>query len=147
MSAAHALVLALLWAGVACVLVSALALHRLGGTFPRLHALAPASCLGVPLIAVAVAVDQGAGRAAVKTLVIGLLFAAGGTAGTVAIGKAATQAAEQGGAEPGEPGGTQAGGSGGSGSSGGARPGGSGAAGGSGGARADGSPSGGGKER
>lgn len=133
MSAAHALVLALLWAGVACVLVSALALHRLGGTFPRLHALAPASCLGVPLIAVAVAVDQGAGRAAVKTLVIGLLFAAGGTAGTVAIGKAATQAAEQGGAEPGEPGepgGTQAGGSGGSG-----------------GARADGSPSGGGKER
>lgn len=95
MSAAHGCVPALLWAGVACLLVSAVALHRLGGTVPRLHALAPASCLGVPLVAVAVAVDQGAGRAAVKTLVIGLLFAVGGTAGTIAIGKAAVQAGEQ----------------------------------------------------
>ncbi|MEC3993888.1 monovalent cation/H(+) antiporter subunit G [Actinacidiphila sp. DG2A-62] len=125
MSASHAVVLALLWAGVACVLVSALALHRLDGTFSRLHALAPASCLGVPLIAVAVAVDQGAGRAAVKTLVIGVLFAAGGTAGTIAIGKAAARAGE-----PGGSGGERAG-----------------ERGGSGGGRADGPPAGGGKER
>lgn len=96
MSAAHVCVLVLLWAGVACVLLSALALLRLRGTFPRLHALAPASCLGVPLIAVAVAVDQGAGRAAVKTLLIGALFAVGGTASTIAVGKASWQAGERG---------------------------------------------------
>lgn len=96
MSAAHVCVLVLLWTGVACVLLSAVALFLLDGKFLRLHALAPASCLGVPLIAAAVAVDQGAGRAAVKTLFIGLLFAAGGTAGTIAVGKASWRAGERG---------------------------------------------------
>ncbi|AUY53890.1 hypothetical protein C2142_01860 [Streptomyces sp. CB01881] len=80
----HAVVLVLLWAGVACMLLSAAALVRLRGTLMRLHALAPASVAGVPLIAAAVAVDQGAGRAAAKTLFIGLLFAAGGTATAIA---------------------------------------------------------------
>ncbi|WP_426368623.1 monovalent cation/H(+) antiporter subunit G [Streptomyces sp. E-08] len=90
-------VLVLLWAGVAAVLLSAAALLRLRGTLTRLHALVPASCLGLPLIAVAVAVDQGAGRAAAKTLFIGLLFAAGGTVTTVAVGRAAGGAGETGG--------------------------------------------------
>jgi monovalent cation/proton antiporter MnhG/PhaG subunit len=96
MSASHVCVLVLLWAGVACVLLSAVTLLRFPGTFARLHALAPASCLGVPLIATAVAVDQGAGRGAVKTLLIGLLFAVGGTASTIAVGKASWQAGERG---------------------------------------------------
>ncbi|WP_329174423.1 cation:proton antiporter [Streptomyces sp. NBC_01477] len=94
MSAGHVVVLVLLWAGVACVLLSAVALVRLDGAFMRLHALAPASCLGLPLIALAVAVDQGAGRAAVKTLLIGLLFAVGGTASAIAVGKAADKSGE-----------------------------------------------------
>ncbi|GAA2276360.1 hypothetical protein GCM10010430_72890 [Kitasatospora cystarginea] len=92
MMAGHVLVLVLLWAGVAFVLLSVVALARFGDTFLRLHALAPAACAGVPLIAAAVAADQGAGRAAVKTLLIGLLFAAGGTVTTIALGKASWQA-------------------------------------------------------
>jgi multisubunit Na+/H+ antiporter MnhG subunit len=86
----------LLWAGVACVLLSALALVRLPGGLPRLHALVPA-CAGLPLIAAAVAVDQGAGRAAVKTLFVGALFACGGTVTAVATGRATLQAGEGGG--------------------------------------------------
>lgn len=77
----------LLGAGTACVLASAAALALLRGGPERLHALTPASGLGVPLIACAVALEQGAGRAAVKTLLIGLLFAVGGTVTTIAVGK------------------------------------------------------------
>ncbi|MFG2819615.1 monovalent cation/H(+) antiporter subunit G [Kitasatospora sp. NPDC048365] len=91
----HAIVLVMLWAGVGCVLLSSLALLRLGGTLMRLHALAPASVVGVPLIAAAVALDQGVGRAAVKTLFIGLLFAVGGAVTTVAVGRASQQAEGQ----------------------------------------------------
>jgi monovalent cation/proton antiporter MnhG/PhaG subunit len=89
MSARHVVELVLLWAGVACVLLSGAALVRRRDVFVRLHALAAASSLGLPLIAVAVAVDQGAGRAAVKTLLIGAVFAGGGTASTIAVGRAA----------------------------------------------------------
>jgi monovalent cation/proton antiporter MnhG/PhaG subunit len=88
MTDGHVVVLVLLWAGVAFVLLSVAALARFGDTFVRLHSLAPAACAGVPLIAAAVAVDQGVGRAAVKTLLIGLLFATGGTVTTIALGKA-----------------------------------------------------------
>ncbi|WP_431683177.1 cation:proton antiporter [Kitasatospora sp. KL5] len=98
MTPSHVVALVLLWAGVGFVLLSAVALVRLRGTLTRLHALAPASCAGVPLIAAAVAVDQGPGRAAVKTLFIGLLFAVGGTVTTIAVGRASRQA-EGGGAE------------------------------------------------
>ncbi|MER7540912.1 monovalent cation/H(+) antiporter subunit G [Streptomyces sp. NPDC097704] len=96
MTPPHVVVLVLLWAGVAAMLLSAVAVLRLRGTLTRLHALAPASCLGMPLIAVAVAVDQGAGRAAAKTLFIGLLFAVGGTVTTIAVGRAAGRAGEAG---------------------------------------------------
>lgn len=77
----------LLWAGTACVLLSAAGLLLLRDPLDRLHALAPATGLGVPLIALAVAVDQGAGRAAVKTLFIGLLLAFGGTATTIEVAR------------------------------------------------------------
>ncbi|MFC0602473.1 cation:proton antiporter [Streptomyces palmae] len=97
MTARHLVVLVMLWAGTGCLLLSALAILRLRGTLMRLHALAPASVLGVPLIAVAVAVDQGGSRAAVKTLVIGLLFAAGSTVTTIAVGRASHQAEAEGG--------------------------------------------------
>ncbi|PBC70458.1 multisubunit Na+/H+ antiporter MnhG subunit [Streptomyces sp. TLI_235] len=98
MTAGHTTALVPLWTGVAFVLLSAFALVRLRGTPMRLHALAPASCAGLPLIATAVAVEQGLGRAAAKTLLIGLLFAAGGTVTTIAVGRAARQD-EDGGAE------------------------------------------------
>ncbi|GAB7184387.1 hypothetical protein ATKI12_4218 [Kitasatospora sp. Ki12] len=97
MTPRHVIVLVLLWAGTGCVLLSAAAVLRLRGTLMRLHALAPASVAGVPLIAAAVAVDQGPGRAAAKTLFIGLVFAVGGTVTTIAVGRAARQAeAEEG---------------------------------------------------
>ncbi|MFJ7280181.1 cation:proton antiporter [Kitasatospora sp. NPDC098663] len=99
MTVRHPIVLVLLWTGVGCMLFSALAMLRLGGTLTRLHALAPASVAGVPLIAAAVALDQGAGRAAVKTLFIGLLFAAGGTVTTIALGRASHQAEGTGGGQ------------------------------------------------
>ncbi|MEV0533540.1 monovalent cation/H(+) antiporter subunit G [Kitasatospora sp. NPDC050463] len=92
MTARHLIVLVLLWSGAAFLLLSALAMLRLRGTLMRLHALTPASVAGMPLIAAAVALEQGVGRAAVKTLFIGLLFAAGGTVTTIAIGRASRQA-------------------------------------------------------
>ncbi|MEE6270360.1 MULTISPECIES: cation:proton antiporter [Streptomyces] len=92
----HVTVLVLLWSGVGCMLLSAVAVLRLRGSLMRLHALAPASVAGVPLIAASVAVEQGAGRAAAKTLFIGLLFAVGGTVTTIAIGRATRQTEEGG---------------------------------------------------
>ncbi|MGW7442010.1 cation:proton antiporter [Kitasatospora sp. NPDC054795] len=91
MTIRHLITLVLLWSGAGCMLLSALAMLRLRGTLVRLHALSPASVAGMPLIAAAVAVDQGVGRPAVKTLFIGLLFAVGGTVTTIAIGRASRQ--------------------------------------------------------
>ncbi|MCX5195434.1 monovalent cation/H(+) antiporter subunit G [Streptomyces sp. NBC_00249] len=91
MAAGHLVALVLLWAGVGGVLLSAVGLVRLRGRLTRLHALAPGNGVGVLAIAVSVAVEQGAGRAAVKTLFIGVLLALGGTVGTVAVGKAALE--------------------------------------------------------
>ncbi|AUG81681.1 hypothetical protein CFP65_7077 [Kitasatospora sp. MMS16-BH015] len=81
------LALALLWPGTAALLLAAVALIRLPGPYTRLHALSIAGTLGVPLIALALAVDTGPGRAAVKLLVIGLLSAVGGTVTTMAVGR------------------------------------------------------------
>ncbi|MFJ3172165.1 monovalent cation/H(+) antiporter subunit G [Streptomyces roseus] len=90
MAPVHTVAAVLLWLGVACLLAAAAAMVLLSGRggLDRLHALAPANGLGVPLIACAVALEQGPGRAAVKTLLIGLLFAVGGTVTTIAVGKA-----------------------------------------------------------
>lgn len=81
-------VLVLLAAGVAMLLLSALALVVLPRPYARLHALAPAALLGGPLIALAAAVELGPGRTALKVLVVGALTAVGGTVTTMAIGRA-----------------------------------------------------------
>ncbi|MFC9292582.1 monovalent cation/H(+) antiporter subunit G [Streptomyces sp. NPDC057011] len=94
MALAPVLSTVLLWAGVGCVLISAAALALLRPGLERLHALAPANGLGVPLIACAVALEQGPGRAAVKTLLVGLLLAVGGTVTTIAVTKATAEERE-----------------------------------------------------
>lgn len=63
---------------------------------PRRHARSPAAALGAPLVALALAVDTGPGRAAAELLVIGLLPAAGGTVTTMAVART-TRRAERGG--------------------------------------------------
>ncbi|MCG6494212.1 monovalent cation/H(+) antiporter subunit G [Kitasatospora sp. A2-31] len=83
----HTAALVLLCAGTAVLLLSAVALAVLPGPYLRLHALSPASTLGAPLVALALAVDTGPGRAALKLLVIGLLTAAGGTVTTMAVAR------------------------------------------------------------
>ncbi|GLX21571.1 MULTISPECIES: monovalent cation/H(+) antiporter subunit G [Streptomyces] len=88
---AHLAAHVLLWAGAACFLVSAAAVPFLYPGLARLHALAPAGGLGTPLIACAVALEQGAGRAAGKTLLIGLLLAAGSTVTTIAVARATAE--------------------------------------------------------
>lgn len=83
----HVLALVLLWCGVAALLLSAAALAVLPTAYGRLHALAPATSLGVPLVCLGLAVDAGAGRAAVKLLFIGALTAVSGPVITVVIGR------------------------------------------------------------
>ncbi|MFF2950424.1 cation:proton antiporter [Kitasatospora sp. NPDC057965] len=84
----HVVALVLLWTGTSALLLSAIALAVLPGPYPRLHALSPAAVLGAPLVALALAVDNGPGRAAVKLLAIGLLLTAGGTVTTMAVARA-----------------------------------------------------------
>ncbi|MFF2078550.1 cation:proton antiporter [Kitasatospora sp. NPDC058162] len=88
----HTVALVLLCAGTAALLLSAVGLAVLPGPYLRLHALSPGATLGAPLVALALAVDTGPGRAAVKLLVIGLLLAAGGTVTTMAVGHATARA-------------------------------------------------------
>ncbi|MGW2250202.1 monovalent cation/H(+) antiporter subunit G [Kitasatospora sp. NPDC001660] len=94
MTGRHAVALVLLCAGTAALLLSTLALIVLPGPYLRLHALSPAAALGAPLVALALAVDTGPGRAAAKLLVIGLLLAVGGTVTTMAVART-TVLAEQ----------------------------------------------------
>jgi multicomponent Na+:H+ antiporter subunit G len=113
MSGAHVLALTLLWCGAAALLLAAVALAVLPTAWGRLHALAPASGLGVPLVCLGLAVDAGAGRAAVKLLFIGALTAVSGPVVTVAVGRTvirtggpadtATGGTGEAGAEGGEP--------------------------------------------
>ena len=102
MSVRHVIALVLLVTGTAVLLLSACALLVLPGPYPRLHALAPATSLGAPLIALALAVDTGPGRAAVKLLVIGALLAVGGPIITMAIGRV-TVATDPVATDPGHP--------------------------------------------
>lgn len=87
MTVRHLLALALLVTGCAVLLLSAAALVLLPGPYRRLHALSPAGALGAPLVALALAVETGPGRAALKLLSIGVLLAAGGTVTTMALGR------------------------------------------------------------
>ena len=87
MNTRHLIAVVLLVAAVAVLLLSALALLTLPRPYARLHALAPATSLGAPLVVLALAVDAGPGRSAVKLLVIGALIAAAGPVTTMAIGR------------------------------------------------------------
>lgn len=98
----HAVAVVLLCAGTAALLLAALALAVLPGPYLRLHALSPAAALGAPLVALALAVDSGPGRAAVKLLVVGLLLATGGTVTTMAIGRTTVRTEQQSGQEAGQ---------------------------------------------
>ena len=87
MSTHHAAALVLLVIGSATLLFSAAGLLALPDAYGKLHALAPASTLGGPAIAMSVAIDEGIGRATVKFLVIAALMAAGGAVATMATGR------------------------------------------------------------
>ncbi|WP_328917251.1 MULTISPECIES: cation:proton antiporter [unclassified Streptomyces] len=87
MDVRHVCALILLCCGAAALLLSALALLVLPTPYARLHALAPASSLGLPLVCLALALDAGAGRAAVKLLFIGALTAFCGPLTSIAIGR------------------------------------------------------------
>ncbi|MEU7028417.1 monovalent cation/H(+) antiporter subunit G [Streptomyces sp. NPDC014779] len=81
----------LLTAGVAVLLLAVLALHVLPGPYARLHALAPASSLGAPLVVLAVAVAEGPGRRAVGLLVVAVLLVVGGALTAPALGRCTAQ--------------------------------------------------------
>jgi monovalent cation/proton antiporter MnhG/PhaG subunit len=91
MTARHLCALVLLVLGVAVLLLSAAALIVLPRPYARLHALTPATSLGLPLVALALAVETGPGRSAVKLLIIAALTAVGGSVTTMAIGRATAQ--------------------------------------------------------
>ncbi|MEV7520320.1 monovalent cation/H(+) antiporter subunit G [Streptomyces sp. NPDC091371] len=78
---------ALLAAGSAVLLLAVAAFLALPRPYARLHALAPATSLGAPLVLLALAVDAPPGRAAVKFLVIAVLMVLGGTLTTPAVGR------------------------------------------------------------
>ena len=87
MSAHHAAALALLVVGCVALVFSTAGLLALPDTYAKLHALAPASTLGGPAIALSVAIDEGIGRATVKFLVIAAVMAAGGAVASMATGR------------------------------------------------------------
>ncbi|MER7340145.1 monovalent cation/H(+) antiporter subunit G [Streptomyces sp. NPDC000075] len=77
----------LLAAGTGVLLLSGAALLALPRPHARLHALTPASSLGAPLCALALAVAAGPGREAGKLLVVAALMVLGGTLATLAVGR------------------------------------------------------------
>ncbi|WEO99521.1 monovalent cation/H(+) antiporter subunit G [Streptomyces sp. FXJ1.172] len=91
MTVRHVCALVLLVAGTGVLLLSALSLTALARPFARLHALTPATTAGVPLVALALAVETGPGRAAVKLLLIAVIVAFGGAVTAMAIGRATAQ--------------------------------------------------------
>ncbi|MFJ8493178.1 cation:proton antiporter [Streptomyces sp. NPDC094038] len=91
MTVRHLCALVLLAAGTGVLLLSAVSLVVLPGPFQRLHALTPASTVGAPLVVLAMAVETGPGRAALKLLVIAVVVALGGAVTAMAIGRATAQ--------------------------------------------------------
>jgi multicomponent Na+:H+ antiporter subunit G len=87
-----------MWAGVAVCVLAAVGMLLVREPTDRLHLLSPMNTLGGVLVVVAVAVETGWGRAAVKDLLIGLLLAGGG-----AVASAATAQAVRSGAPSGDP--------------------------------------------
>lgn len=102
MTASHVCALVLMGCGCAALLLAALAVLVLPTPYARLHALAPASSLGVPLICLALAVDAGPGRTAVKLLFIGALTAVSGPVVSIVIGRTMARVGADGPAREGE---------------------------------------------
>lgn len=94
MSVRAVLVAVLLVLGCAAVLLSCVAVLRLPRLAGQLHALAPAGTIGVPLVCVAVAVDEGAGRSAGKVLIVALVLALTGPVVATATARAAAQSTD-----------------------------------------------------
>ncbi|OIJ96216.1 hypothetical protein BIV25_19725 [Streptomyces sp. MUSC 14] len=91
MTARHVCALVLLVTGTGVLLLSAVGLVALPRPYQRLHALTPASTLGTPLVALALAVETGPGRAAVKLLLVAVIVGLGGAVTAMAIGRATAQ--------------------------------------------------------
>jgi multicomponent Na+:H+ antiporter subunit G len=93
-TAAHICAVTLLAFGVGFLILAAIALIRLPGPYSRLHALSVASSVGFPLVCLAVVVQTGLGRAAVKVLFLGALSAIAGPITSMAVGRAELEARE-----------------------------------------------------
>jgi multicomponent Na+:H+ antiporter subunit G len=91
MAPRHLAALVLLVLGCAALLLSVVGLLALPKPLARLHALSAASSGGLPLVGIALAVDTGPGRSAVKLLVIAAIVAVGGPVTTMAIGRLVAQ--------------------------------------------------------
>jgi multicomponent Na+:H+ antiporter subunit G len=78
----------LLWVGVGIAVCSALGMLLLRDPADRLHLTAPLNTLAAVLIALAVAVQTGWGRQALKDLFIALLLLGSGAVVTAATGQA-----------------------------------------------------------
>ncbi|MGW2824115.1 cation:proton antiporter [Streptomyces sp. NPDC001443] len=91
MTLRHGCALVLLAVGTGVLLLSAVGLVALPGPFQRLHALTPASAVGGPLVAFALAVETGPGRAALKLVLVGVIVAFGGSVTAMAVGRATAQ--------------------------------------------------------
>ena len=74
MSARHVVELALLWAGVAVVLLSCLGVLLMRDAFDRIHYTGPAATLGTVLIAAAVVVREGLSQLGAKSLLLCLVI-------------------------------------------------------------------------
>lgn len=91
MTALHVAGVVLQALGVAAVIGSALALLRAPSVASRLHALAPATSLGAPVLAVGTALRMGGVAAPLTALAIGALVALTGPAVTIATARAAAK--------------------------------------------------------
>jgi multisubunit Na+/H+ antiporter MnhG subunit len=78
----------LLWSGVAVAVCAALGMLLLRDPADRLHLTAPLNTAAAVLVSLAVAVQTGWGRAALKDLLIGLLLLGSGAVVTAATGQA-----------------------------------------------------------
>lgn len=90
--AAHVVALVLLWAGVAAIVLSSLGILLVRDLYDRLHFLAPAASLGVPLVTIAIAIEMShPGRPTVKLFFIAAMLMVGSPVLGMATARAAAQ--------------------------------------------------------
>jgi monovalent cation/proton antiporter MnhG/PhaG subunit len=83
--------LALLWAGIATVVLSCLGALTLRRVYNRLHYLTPMTSIGAPLVALALAIANGWGLTTAEDVFIVFLLALTGPVLESATGRAAAQ--------------------------------------------------------